>query len=250
MIVTKKKVQPKGNRVCFKIILWLSMFFWGFGCSTPYVQDELEEPVFKPAQEQIKREDIEYQLQTNDELEITFFYYPELDQTVVIRPDGFISLPLVGEIKAGESSCAKVRRDLVEKYSSILKEPEITVMIKKFTPQRVYVGGEVANPQVIELGKGKTTLQAIVEAGGFKDSAEMRNVLILRNVGQPTFRTIKVDMMKLFVSKRLVKNDLQLQATDVVYVPKTLINKVNQFVDQYMNKIVPNEVFTDLIRGK
>jgi len=235
------------------IILGLIFLVLGFGlllgCSPAYVYDDVGEMQLMSSNYQGEPLEAEYLLQSGDELEITFYYHPDFNTRTVIRPDGLICLQLIGEVKAGGLPPSKVQQVIREKYAKILREPEVTVAVKNFS-QQVYVGGEVLQPQMVNLGSGKTALQAIFAAGGFKDTAEMRSVIILRNIGKPNFRAIKVDLMKLFLSKRLVKNDLQLQPNDVVYVPKTLISKVDQFVDQYMNKIVPNEVFTDLIKGK
>ncbi len=240
--------------VCWLFIFGLLSLFQIWGCSgqSYHPQDDIDDfrMTYNDYQEQTKPAETEYILHTGDELEITSFYNQELNSNVIIRPDGLVSLKLLGDIKAGGLTSSKFRQIILEKYSKIIRNPEINVNVKNFTHQRIYVGGEVVTPQIVNLGSGKTTLQAIFEVGGFRDTAEMRSILILRGIGEPNFRVIKVDLMKLFLSKRLVKNDIQLQPNDVVYVPKTLISKVNQFVDQYMNRIIPSQVFTDLIRGK
>lgn len=219
------------------------------GCSPHYAYDDIGEMQVMRSNYQGEPSETEYLLQTGDELAISLYYHPELNTKTVIRPDGLITLQLIGDVKVKGLSSSKAQQIIREKYAKILRDPEVTVAVASYSHQ-VYVGGEVSTPQMVNLGSGKTALQAIFAAGGFKNTAEMRSVLVLRNIGQPGFRVIKVDLMKLFLSKRLVKNDLQLQPNDVVYVPKTLIGKVDQFVDQYMNQIVPSEVFTDLIRGK
>jgi len=228
-------------------IIILGQGIWG--CGSPYIYDDVNDLQVMRSNYQGEKPEPEYILQNGDELEITFYYNPELNTKTVIRPDGIISLQLIGDIKVGGQPPSKAQQAVRERYSKILREPEVTVVVKNFT-QQVYVGGEVGLPQMVNIGNGKTALQAIFAAGGFRETAEMRSVLILRRIGQPDFRAIKVDLMKLFMSKRLVKNDLQLQPNDVIYVPKTMISKVDQFVDQYMNRIVPSKFFSDLVRGK
>ena len=247
----QQKFHGLTNGWIANVSLCILFLFSLWGCNTPsYLPDDINQSRIIHSNYEGKRTETEYILKNGDELEISFYYNPELDTAVVIRPDGFISLQLIGDIKAGGQTTSKVRQAIIDKYSKILRSPEITVAVKNFNDEQIYVGGEVHHPQIVKLGSGKTTLQAIFEAGGFKNTAEMRSVLVLRGLGKPHFRAIKTDLMKLFLSKKLVKNDISLQDNDVVYVPKTLISKVNQFVDQYINKIVPNEVFTDLVRGK
>jgi polysaccharide biosynthesis/export protein len=240
-------VRSFGMWILILGILLLVHGIWG--CGSPYVYDDMNDLQVMRSNYQGEKPEPEYILQGGDELEITFFYNPELNAKTVIRPDGIISLQLIGDVKAGGEAPSKVQQAIRERYSKIIREPEVTVTVKTFS-QQIYVGGEVTLPQMVNLGSGKTALQAILAAGGFKDTAEMRSVLVLRGIGQPEFRAIKVDLMKPFLSKRLVKNDLRLQPNDVIYVPKTMIAKVDQFVDQYMNKIVPSKFFSDLVRGK
>jgi len=220
-----------------------------WGCGQPYVYDDINELQVMRSNYQGEKPEPEYILNRGDEVEITFYYNPELNTKTVIRPDGIISLQLIGDVKVGGQPTSKAQQAIREKYAKVLRDPQVTLAVKTFS-QQIYVGGEVVLPQMVNLGGGKTALQAVFAAGGFKDTAEMRSVLILRGIGQPDFRVIKVDLMKLFLSKRLVKNDLPLQPNDVIYVPKTMIGKVDQFVDQYMNKIVPSKFFSDLVRGK
>lgn len=245
-IFTHNNAHPSALLIAFVFSFICTLW----GCGNTYRLNSDIDSQFITSNYQGQQSEKEYTIRSGDGLEISFYYNPELNTEEKIRPDGFISMQLIGEVEVEGQTVAELRKTLMEKYSKILKSPEIHVTLKTYSQYKVYVGGEVNHPQMVSLGDGKTTLQAIFEAGGFKNSAEMRSVLILRGIGEPSFRAIKVDLMKLFVSKRLVKNDLQLRANDVVYVPKTLIAKVNQFVDQYMNKIVPSQVFTDLVRGK
>ncbi|MEW5801024.1 MAG: polysaccharide biosynthesis/export family protein [bacterium] len=247
----KRRRMPSSHPFSiWALILGVILFMCNiWGCGPSYVYDDVDNMQVMRSNYQGEQPGTEYILQSGDELEIKFYYTPEFNTKTVIRPDGIISLQLIGDVKAGGMTPSKVQQIIRDEYAKVVREPAVTVIVTNFS-QKVYVGGEVANPQMVNFESGKTALQAIFAAGGFKESAEMRSVLILRKIGQPDFRVIKVDLMKLFLSKKLVKNDLQLQPSDVVFVPKTLISKVDQFVDQYMNKIVPSQVFTDLIRGK
>jgi protein involved in polysaccharide export with SLBB domain len=84
-----------------------------------------------------------YIIQPGDQLDIKFFYNPELNENVTVRPDGLISLQLVDEVHASGLTPAQLDDLLTQKYSRELKKPMVTVIMRSFTMQRVYVGGEV-----------------------------------------------------------------------------------------------------------
>ena len=110
--------------------------------------------------------------------------------------------------------------------------------MKEFSGRKIYVGGEVGVPGVIRPSGKVTALQAIFEAGGFKSTAELRSVVILRNQGtsEPLFMTVDLSQD---VRGGGTKNDLPLQAQDIVFVPKTRVARLSQFVDQYFRQLLP-----------
>lgn len=201
-----------------------------------------------------------YYLQVGDVIEVKFFYSPELNEKVTIRPDGKISLQLVGEIPVVGLTPAKLQEILVQKYTGILRQPEVAVIIREFVEQKVYIGGEVNAPGALVL-KGKlTVLQAVMRAGGFKHSAELRNVVILRNSGsrQLIFISLNLkDHLELAAAPEckpgeegsgkcrneraaeLKGKDIPLEPFDVVFVPQTRIARVAEFFDKYINRILP-----------
>ncbi|HQJ10087.1 MAG TPA: polysaccharide biosynthesis/export family protein, partial [Deltaproteobacteria bacterium] len=91
----------------------------------------------------------EYVLQPYDSLEIKFFYNPELNDTVTIRPEGKISLQMIDEVRAAGLTPAQLDDLLTQKYGLLLNRVMITVIVRTFTDQKVYVGGEVFLPQVV-----------------------------------------------------------------------------------------------------
>jgi len=179
-----------------------------------------------------------YVLQLGDVLDIKFFYNPELNEQVSIRPDGKISLQLIDEVKAEGLTPAALDAFLTEQYARILRQPEITVVVREFAGQRVYVGGEVASPGVIRTPGNLTALQAISQAGGFKSTAELSSVVILRNQGTQTPLFLTLDL-KEDLTTHINHNDIVLQPYDVVFVPQSRIAKMNQFVEQYIDKLIP-----------
>jgi protein involved in polysaccharide export with SLBB domain len=181
----------------------------------------------------------QYILQYDDVIDIKFYYDPELNETVTIRPDGRISLQIIDEVKAAGLTPSELDSELTTRYSRILKDPQITVIVKEFAGQRAYVGGEVNTPKVVPLARNMSALQAILHAGGFRESAYPKNVIIIsRGIrNEPEVR--KVNLRKV-ISGEYTKSDIILRPYDIVYVPKSHIANLNKFVDQYINRIVPD----------
>lgn len=179
-----------------------------------------------------------YLLQLGDVLDIKFFYNPELNETVPVRPDGRISLPLANDVQAAGRTVADLRAELMKLYAAQLRQPEVAVMVKEFAARRIYVGGEVNTPALLRVPGDITLLQAIFEAGGLRRTAKAESVVVLRYQGttQPEF--IKVDL-KSALEKGVPGSDIALQASDIVFVPKTRIAKMDDFVDQYFRQLVP-----------
>jgi len=160
-----------------------------------------------------------YIIQTGDELDIKFFYNSELNETIVVRPDGKISLQLIDEIHAAGLAPAELDELLTKKYAPELKKPVITVFVKTFSPQRIFVGGEVSRQGLINYKAGMTALQAVIEAGGFLDSAKPEWTLILRKGPDPRSKPRQINLSQDGFGKD-DGADFVLRPDDIVYVPK------------------------------
>ena len=87
-----------------------------------------------------------YVLASGDQIEITIFGEPDLTRTVAIKPDGVIALPLVNQVKASGKTAAQLEAELIRLYSKYLRKPSISVIVRQFRMDRVYVMGEVSRP--------------------------------------------------------------------------------------------------------
>ena len=178
-----------------------------------------------------------YFIQPGDQLDIKFFYNPEINETVTVRPDGKISLQLVDEIQAAGLKPLQLDNVLTEKYGQELKKPVVTVIVRSFSGQRVYVGGEVNSQGLINLRAGMTPLQAVLNAGGFKETAKPESAIVIRKGLDNRPVPIKMDLTDAMYGKS-GNADFLLQPHDIVYVPKTAIAKADKFVNQYIEKLL------------
>lgn len=180
----------------------------------------------------------DYLIQPGDSLDIKFFYNPELNDLVVVRPDGRISLQLASEIQAAGLTPAQLTSALETKYEKELANPGITIIVRSFSSQRVYVDGEVNKPGMVALLGPLTVLQSIAEAGGVKDTAKTDRILIIRKSKDNKPQAIEVNLDEIRKAADGSQNVL-LAPYDVVYVPKSTIANVNQFIDQYIRRNIP-----------
>ena len=121
----------------------------------------------------------DYYLRTGDILEIKFFTTPELDENVTIRPDGKISLQLIGDIRAEGLTGLELNKVLTKEYEKQLNNSSITVIVRSFEGQKIYVGGEVPSPRELTINGKLNALQAIFRAGGFTKFANKGEVVII-----------------------------------------------------------------------
>jgi protein involved in polysaccharide export with SLBB domain len=205
------------------------------GCVPPVVKDPTPVSTVQSAYPSLEAE---YRVQAGDQLEVKFYYNPELNEQVIVRPDGRISLQLVHEIMAAGLTPAELTRFLTEKYTSELKKPELTVIVRSFGGRGVYVDGEVNRPGIIPLIRPISVLQSISQAGGVKDTAQTNHVIVIRRDIDNKPGVIPVNIEKA-IDGTDMKQDIFLMPLDIVYVPKSPIANVNVWVDQYIRRNIP-----------
>ena len=177
----------------------------------------------------------EYRLQRGDILDVKMFYAPELNENASIRPDGRISMQLIGEITAAGLTPSELAQTVRERYTGILLNPEATVIVRKFTGLKAYVAGEVTTPGLVSFDAPASLLQALIQAGWLKPTAQPRNVVIIRDTGTGVPAVHLVDVKKLIEEPETARHEI-LHPFDIVFVPKSTIATIQDFIDQYLDK--------------
>jgi polysaccharide export outer membrane protein len=127
----------------------------------------------------------EYKLVQGDKLRIEVYKDAQLSQSVQIRPDGKITLPLVGDIQADGKTPIQLRDVIASQLKTYMTNPVVTVIVVETKPSLAYVTGEVNHPSAVQLQDDQlTVLQAIALAGGLKDFADSKNIKIIRKSGK------------------------------------------------------------------
>ena len=173
--------------------------------------------------------DPRYLLNPGDVLEVQYRYTPEYNQTVTIQPDGFVSLQIVGDVKMGGLNLKQARTTILDKASVRLKDPEITLILKEFQKPYFVVAGEVAQPGRFEMREKVTALQAVMLAGGFKDSAKASQLVLFRKINSDTAE-VKVLNLKGIKRTDMLENDLELQPGDMLLVPRNTFTKITRYM--------------------
>jgi polysaccharide biosynthesis/export protein PslD len=177
-----------------------------------------------------------YRLQAGDAIEVRFYFNPELNDGVQIRPDGRISLNLIGEVKVAGLTIAEATALISQLALKEIATPSVTIQVRSFAGLKVFVTGEVLRPGPIGLPGQMTLLQAIGEAGGRKPTAAKTIVLIRKNeAGLP-----EGHRMNPFQGDNAGPDaGMLLQPFDVIMVPETRVTRVDRWVDQHIKQINP-----------
>jgi polysaccharide biosynthesis/export protein len=180
-----------------------------------------------------------YHIQVGDVLDIRLMLNPELNEEIAVRPDGRISTTVVQDELAYNRTVPELAAALRQDYAKDLRNPRLSVVVKSFAPTRIYVGGEVSNPgEMINVGPTLTLSQAIARAGGHRVRGDTDAIFIIRRGPNdvPQYFSVRyTDVIK----GHDATADIRLAPYDVVYVPKTGIAEVFDWVNQYLLQFVP-----------
>jgi polysaccharide biosynthesis/export protein len=187
------------------------------------------------------QESTEYVIQPGDTIDISFYFHPDNNQqNLLVRPDGKVYLPLIGEVQAGGLTAPQLAAEITKRSSVNLRDPRVAVNVRTMNQTRIFVGGEVARPGFINYTSGLTAVQAVMQAGGWKDSADLTEVVLLQRIGETgnEYRPSKINLHRV-VNDGEVKADIVLNPSDILVFPKTGIAKANLWMQQYVINMIP-----------
>jgi protein involved in polysaccharide export with SLBB domain len=187
----------------------------------------------------------DYRLRPGDQVEIKFFYHSDLNESLMIGPDGKISLQLIDDVLAAGLTASQLDEVLTKGYAKYLENYEITVIVREYSGLRVFVGGEVRSPGFVSLKGNMSVLQSIFAVSGFKETAKPENVIVVRKGPDNRPVAMVVDVGAVMSGER-IENDIYLMPSDIVYVPKSSIAKAGKFVDQYLRRVL---MVDSILRG-
>jgi polysaccharide export outer membrane protein len=190
-----------------------------------------EEAFSTEAQEQ----SLEYAIGVGDVLSVSVWQNPDLGHDVIVRPDGKISFPLVGDVMAAGLSVIQLDLELTERLKEYIRYPEVSVSIKKLGGKKVIVLGQVKNPGVYSVTGARTILEAVGLAGGFTDNAVSSSVILIRGgFAKPEAKRINLTRA---INRGDLRQNIPLESEDIVFIPKKFISNLNYFLSQILDPI-------------
>lgn len=172
----------------------------------------------------------EYVIGYGDRLNIVFLFNNEYTRgEIIVRPDGKISFPLVGEIAVAGMTPSELDTIITETYSEIIVEPEVSVIISQFQKRLIYVMGEVGAPGGYPIEEVPSLLSALSTAHGPSEEAKRNSVLVMRRVAPDHVVGIQVDLTQLLDQHRF-DLDIPLRPNDIVYVPRSALREASDFI--------------------
>jgi polysaccharide export outer membrane protein len=189
---------------------------------------------------QLTRYEAVYLLQAGDVIEVFVYRHADLSRKSVVRPDGFISLPLLGEIPAAGKSPRELTEYLTERYAVRLKNPEVTVIVENPPEPVVFVLGEVGGPRALPLRQAKTVAQALAQAGNAIKTGDLFAVSIIRLNKEGYFEahTVKAEGFSQPEAYMALQN-MALAANDLVFVPESMRGQFNRAITDINSMLLP-----------
>jgi len=166
---------------------------------------------------------------------IPFVKIDDLTTQVVVRPDGKISFPLLGDIQAFGLTLNELKDTLKEKLTQYIKEPEVTISMKTFGGKKIIILGEVSSPGVYRPPGNIDVIEAIGLAGGYTEDAVLKSVLLVRGeLDKPVAIRLNINDA---IKKGDLSQNIMVQPHDIVYVPRNFIKDINYFLDNILKPL-------------
>jgi polysaccharide export outer membrane protein len=159
----------------------------------------------------------DYVIGPEDQLSVVFWHDKDMSVDAVVRPDGKISLPLLNDIQASGFTPEQLRQRLSIEAKKFVQDPSATVIVRQINSRKASIMGAVEKPGTYPLAGPTTILQFIATAGGLKEYANSRKIMIIRNEsGRQTTRTFNY---KEVIEQNNVEQNISLRPGDIVIVP-------------------------------
>jgi len=172
----------------------------------------------------------DYVIGVGDRLDVVFFIHKELTTLdLLVRTDGRVTLPYVGDVGAAGVTPMQLDSTLTYRFSEVLRDPNLSVILRAPAQKIVYVLGQVKTPGGFPYETQVSLVQALALAGGLDRGAKTTHVLVIRRKGPEKIVGIEVNAASI-TSGYNVQNDIWLKNYDILYVPKTRLQSAGEFI--------------------
>jgi len=170
-----------------------------------------------------------YRVRKGDSFDLDMEFSPEFNQTVVVQPDGYITLKGAGSLHAEGQTLPELTDTIKTAYSKILRDPVIAISPKDFEKPYFIATGQVERPGKYDIRSDLTVTEAVALAGGFTEKSKHSQVVLFRPLAQGGYEAKLVNVKKL-LKERNLSEDLQVQPGDLVFVPQNQLSKIRPFL--------------------
>ncbi|MEW6096587.1 MAG: polysaccharide biosynthesis/export family protein [bacterium] len=194
----------------------------------------------------LSENNVSYLLGPEDVINIFVWGHPELSGEQIVNPAGNISILLIGDVTAEGLTEEELEQILTERLSRYIEQPTVSVTVRGYNSKKVYVLGEVNKPGMYTIGGSIISLrEAVLKAGLPTKSAALRRVRII--TPQPTKPIVKIVNLSTVLHKGCLKEDINLHAGDIVYIPANIPTKIGNVLDKVSAPIAKILVFLGLM---
>lgn len=220
-------------------------------CSSNKMEPPAVSKFYEPEQlggflgESAEKQSNDYIIAVGDELDVVFLYHSDLTtRELIVRSDGRISLPYVGDVMAAGYRPMQLDSVLTSHFSEILRDPNLSVIVRSSVEKMVYVLGEVQTPGGYPFETSVSLLQSIALANGLKSSGKADHTVVIRREGVTRIIGVEVDVNAITRGEAL-HQDFMLRNNDIVYIPKKRLHSVRDFMEA-INLIISPPIQTYL----
>ena len=160
----------------------------------------------------------DYQIGPSDVLAVDVWKDAQITRTVAVRPDGKISLPLIGDMEVSGLTAVNVQDMVTKRLRPYITDPQVTVIVEQVKSRTYSLLGKVSKPGSYVLDKPTTVLEAIAKAGGFADFAKLSKIYVMRSEDGKSAVTLRFDYKKVIKGQGASEN-VQLRPGDTIVVP-------------------------------
>jgi polysaccharide export outer membrane protein len=179
-----------------------------------------------------------YKLRPGDVFDVQFEFTPEFNQSVTVQPDGYVALRDAGDVYATGATVPELTEKIRTAYGKVLSNPRISILLKDFERPYFVADGQIGHPGKYDLRGDTTVIQAVAIAGGFTNSAKHSQVVLYRRVNDDWVEAKLLNIKEMEKTHNL-SEDLHLRPGDMIFVPKSQISKIQQFLPSYGVNMLP-----------
>jgi polysaccharide export outer membrane protein len=206
-------------------------------------------PTIRPSAydpEQLKP--LDYQVIAGDTIEIFVWQHTDLTRDIIVRPDGKLSFPLIGDVEAQGRTLTEIDDEVTRKLTEYVISPQVSVTVKNFAGEKVIVLGEVGKPGVYKFFGRTSFMDIIAEAGGLTRDAKWGNALVIR--GELKKDADKSEVILLDINEIIngnLRNNIVIYPRDIIYVSTKPIADVARYLRDYVSPVLGNLVSAKIL---